>query len=87
MAAATIASRYVTVLGPIKMEIFNLTSVSDTNTVVSQLQNPSFAFGVVTSDGSPMTAAINPSISSRTITINSVDLDGDDNVVLIVFGF
>lgn len=85
--ATTVANRIPLPLGPIKMEILNLTGVTDADTVTSQLQRPVFGFGVVYSDGSPMTAAINPSISGRTITINSTDLDGDDNMVLILFGF
>lgn len=85
--ATTVANRIPLPLGPIKMEILNLTGVTDADTVTSQLQNPKFGFGVVYSDGSPMTAAINPSISGRTVTINSADLSGDDNMVLILFGF
>ena len=84
---ATIDDTYMAVLGPIKMEVFNLSAVTDADTVVSQLQRPVFGYGVMTSDASPMTAAINPSISGRTVTINSADLDGDDSMVLVLFGF
>lgn len=87
MAAATVAYRFVLPLGPVKVEILNLTDVTDTNTVTTQMQRPLFGFGVVNTDGSPMTAAINPSISGRTVTINSADLDGDDDLVLIMVGY
>lgn len=87
MAAATVAYRYVLPLGPIRMEVISCTSVTDADTVTTQIQNPEFGFGVVNSDGSPMTAAINPSISNREVTINSADLDGDDNLVLVIFGY
>jgi len=85
--ATTVANRRVVPLGGITMEVLNLTGVTDADTVTSQMQRPVFGFGVVYSDGSPMTAAINPSISGRTITLNSTDLDGDDNLVLVLFGF
>lgn len=87
MADATVSNRYVVALGPIKVEILNLADVTDAEQVTTQIQSPQFAFGVVYTDGSPMTAAINPSISSKTITLNSTDLDGDDDLVLMVFGF
>lgn len=84
---ATVSNRYIASLGPIKLEILNLADVTDADEVTAQLQSPQFACGVVYTDASPMTAAINPSISGRTITINSADLDGDDDLVLLVFGF
>ena len=84
---ASVSNRYILPLGPVKVEVLNLADVTDADTVTSQLANPSFGFGVVYTDGSPMTAAVNPSISGRTVTINSVDLDGDDDLVLLLFGF
>lgn len=87
MAAATVGDQIVVPLGPIKLEIIHLNDVTDAETVETKIQNPSFGFGVVYSDASPMTAAINPSISGKTITVNSTDLDGDDDLVLLIFGF
>jgi hypothetical protein len=87
MAEITPTSRYVLPLGPIKMEILQLADVTDADTVVTQMQNPEFGFGVCYTDASPMTAAINPSISGRTVTLNSTDLSGDDDLVLVMFGW
>lgn len=88
MAAATISNSYVLPLGPVKIEIAHLTSVNDADTYVSTIQNPSFGFAVANSDATPMTAAIEPSISGRTVTINSVDLAGsNDDIVLVLVGF
>ena len=87
MSKITPTNRFVLPLGPVKVEVLNLADVTAADTVVSQLQNPKFGLGVVYTDGSPMTAAINPAISGRTVTINSVDLDGDDDLVLILFGY
>jgi hypothetical protein len=83
---ATVSNRYLAVLGPIKAEILNLTATTDADTVTSQLQRPSFGFAVVTTDGGAMTAAVNLSISGRTVTLNSVDLSASA-VTVVLFGF
>jgi hypothetical protein len=84
---ATVANRYTAVLGPIKMEILNLSAITDADTVTSQLQNPSFALGVNTTDGETTSAAFNPAISGRTITLNNANFTGSTTAVLLVFGF
>lgn len=85
---ATVSNRYVTSLGPIMLEILNLTEVLDEDIVVSQIQDPRFAVGIRYSDGAVITESINADISGRVITINCADfVDGDDDLVLLVFGF
>lgn len=84
---ATVSDQFVLPLGPKKLEIMHLTDVTDADEVTTVIQNPEYGFGVVNTDLSPMTAAINPSISGRTVTINSADLDGDDDLVLVIFGY
>ena len=87
MAELTPTNRYVMPLGPIKMEVMNLEDVDDADTVVASIQRPLFGYAVMYTDGGAMTAAINPDISGRTITLNSADLTGVKDIVLTVFGF
>lgn len=88
MAAATISDRFVVPLGPRKMEVAFLTSVNDADTYTSIIQRPVFGFAVVNSDASPMTAAVDPTIVGRVVTLNSTDLAGsNDDLVLVLFGF
>ena len=87
MAAATVAKSFVVVLGPVKMEIANLSAVDSTDTYTTTIQNPSFAFFVPTS----ATVAANDvgnatSVSGREVTITNAGLV-DATGVLIVFGF
>lgn len=84
---ATVANRHIAALGPIKVEILNLTSVSDADTVTTLIQNPSFAMGVNNTDTETTSAALNVSISSKTLTINNANLTGSSVVNILVFGF
>ena len=88
MAEITPTYRYVLPMGSVKIEVMLCEDIDDADTVVTQIQHPLFGFGVATSDATPMTAAINPAVSGRTVTVNTVDLTGDnDDVVLVMFGF
>ena len=77
MAAVTsVNNRFVVALGPIKLEILNVTG-SDTNTVTTTLQRPLIAIGAVSSDAVTMTESVNVAISGKTLTINSTDFASD----------
>jgi len=84
---ATVNKRHTVVLGPVKAEILNLTAVSDTDTVSTLIQNPEFAVGVNNTDGETTSAALNVSISGKTLTINNANLTGSSEVNVIVVGF
>ena len=87
MAAVTINNRFVTVLGPVKMEVANIASVDDNDTFASLLQNPLFAVFIdneVDVNGGGQTGGV--SISGKTLTFNNTNLSADDGV-LLVFGF
>lgn len=84
--ATTVASRYIVPLGPVKMEVLNLTGVTDADTVTSQLQNPKFAMAVINTDNGAATAPTNVSISGRTLTLNSADISSSE-INVLVFGF
>lgn len=87
MAAATVSKSFVAVLGPMKLEVANLSAIDSTDTYVSTIQNPQFGFFVPTS----ATVAANDvgnaiSISGRTVTITNAGLV-DETGVLVLFGF
>lgn len=87
MAAVTTVKNFVAVLGPMKVEVANLSSVDSGDTYTTTIQNPSFAFFVPTS----ATVAANDvgnaiSISGRVVTITNAGLVAETGV-LVVFGF
>lgn len=82
---ATVANRYITALGPIKMEVMFLTAVSTGDTVSSFLQNPENAM-ITTSNTGGATAAPTASVSGKTITITQTSLAAG-TATLVVFGF
>ena len=84
---ATVSDQIVTVLGPIKCEIVNLTAVSDGDTFATLIQSPRFAIGVNNTDTEVTSAALSLSISDKTITINNGGLTGASVVNCLVFGF
>lgn len=86
MAAVTVSNRYITVEGPIKREIANISSVDDLDTFVSQLQRPLFGFFVATSDTNSTGFSVNVSISGRTVTFNNSTLSATAGV-LMLWGF
>lgn len=100
MAALVPTDRYVVALGPIKAEIVNFsgtvsttaggtqTGVTDADTFESNLANPQFAIGSITSDAVSVAVSFNAALTanSKTVTINTSDL-ANDNIVVIVFGF
>ncbi len=83
---ATIGNRFVTALGPIKMEAMSLTAVTDADTVESLLVRPLFAMAVEDTDLATIAVAVNIGISGKTLTFNSTDLSAA-TMNMIVFGF
>ena len=86
MALATVTYRYTAVLGPIKLEVINVASATDTNTVTTNMQRPLFAFGTVNTDATAQTVALNVGISGKTLTINQANLSAKE-VTILCFGF
>ena len=86
MAAVTVSDRRIIVLGPIKAEIANISSVDDADTFVSQLQNPEYAFFVPGSDTNSTAQSVNIGVSGRTLTFNNSTLSATEGV-LVVIGF
>ncbi len=80
---ATVDRRYTTVLGPIKMEVLDLSSVVDGESVSSLLQAPQFAIAANQGDASGSNG-ISAAVSGKDITIHDPDVT---DVILVVFGF
>ena len=83
---ATVVNQVITVQGPLKMEIINLSAVTDADTVTSLIQRPTFGFFVPTTDDNSVAEKVSVDISGRTVTLNNDDLSSDTGV-LILFGF
>jgi hypothetical protein len=83
---ATVSKRYITVLGPVKMEVLNLTAVTDADTVTSRIARPDFGFFVPTTDDNSAAEKVGVAIDGREVTLNNDDLSSDTGV-LILFGF
>lgn len=85
MATVTKADRaLIAVLGPFKVEIIQVTAVTDGDTVVSKLQNPTWAHYLPDGDLGGAAWEGSASISGKTVTLH------DPNVittgVVLVFG-
>lgn len=84
MATKTFVDKaIIAVLGPIKLEIVELTAVSDGDTFTSRLQNPRFALAFNDGDASGNNG-ISAAVSGRTVTIHDPDIT---TVVAFVVGF
>lgn len=83
---ATVSDRFITVLGPRKMEVLSLTAVTTADTVVSQLANPKYGFFVGTTSSGAMTSTPALAFSGRTVTLTSTDLSASTGI-LVLFGF
>lgn len=82
---ATVDKRYVTALGPIKMEVMFLSAVTTADTVTTLIQNPSNA--ILATDGTGgATVAPTASVSGKTITLTQTSLSAG-TATLVVFGF
>jgi hypothetical protein len=83
---ATVSDQIITVLGPIKLEVINLTAVDDGDTVSTRIQRPSFAVAFSTVDDNNTIGVIQAGISDKTLTLNNSGLSSS-TVVVLVFGF
>lgn len=81
---ATVTNRYLTALGPIKMEVLFLSAASGADTVTTYMQRPVAGGGWQTEAAD--TSALTCSVSGKTITLNSATLS-NDTALVIVFGF
>lgn len=84
MAAATINFQRKFSVGNVIVEWINAT-VTDAETVVTLMQRPLHALGVVNADQA-VTNQTNVTISGKTLTVNNADLS-DDEVNILVVGF
>lgn len=83
---ATVSHQYITALGPVKMEVVDLTSLTDADTFTTRIQNPLFA--VCSEYGTDANGTATASISGRTVTINNPTTGGGTGkVAVLVFGF
>lgn len=83
---ATVSNQYITALGPIKMEIVNLTSITTADTFTTRIQNPSFV--LIGEYGSGATTAVTTAaVSGRTVTVTNASMNGTQKAVALVFGF
>jgi hypothetical protein len=95
MAEVLPTNRFITALGPVKMEVFEFTGTVDVqgggtqtgvdtaDTVVTLIQNPTFAVAITDGDGGDGWAT---SISDKTITLTNTGASGV-NLRMFVFGF
>lgn len=86
MAVVTTTESFVTVLGPRKMEVAQVSSVDDADTYVSIIQNPKFGFFVPNNDSNAAIESVNLAFSGRTVTFNNDALSAHAGV-LVLFGF
>jgi hypothetical protein len=84
---ATVTNRHIAALGPVKLEALNLTACTDADTVTTLIQRPVWAIGVNNTDTETTSAAMNISISGKTLTLNNANLTGSSVVNVLVFGF
>ena len=82
---ATVSNRFQFPLGQAKLEVLHLTSVTTADTVATLMQRPVFALGVPSKTGAATNTQV--TISGKTLTITNADLDGDDSIDVLVFGF
>lgn len=82
---ATVDSRYIAALGPVKMEVMFLSAVSTADTVTTNIQRPVNAIFQSSNTGGA-TASPTASVSGKTITLTQASLSAG-TATLIVFGF
>lgn len=83
---ATVSNRALCALGPIKMEVVYLTSLTDADTFTTLIQRPIFALCSETNTDANSTAQA--AISDKTVTVhNPTTGGGNGKVAVAVFGF
>ena len=85
---ATVVSRYLAALGPIKMEAVSLNQVTTADTFTTLMQRPIFALASEFGTAASSTVQIS-AISGKTLTIsnNTTGAGASNGVNVIVFGF
>ena len=83
---ADVDHRYTAVLGPIKMEVLDLSDVDDADTVSSLLATPQNAIAISMVDDNNTIGVIQVGVSGKTLTLNNSNLTASD-VLVLVFGF
>ena len=73
-------------LGPINMEVVNITIAADQDTYTTVMQNPQFAFFVANTDGNTTQLGVNAAVSGRVVTLNDSNISSTTGT-LVVFGF
>ena len=83
---ATVSNRALCALGPIKMEVVYLTSLTDQDTFTTLMQRPIFALCSETNTDANSTAQA--AVSDKTVTVhNPTTGGGSGKVAVAVFGF
>lgn len=84
MATVTKADRsLIAALGPMKMELVQLTSVSDGETYASKLANPTLALVFPAADAGGTSTNPSATVSGKTVTINDPPVT---SLTLLIFG-
>jgi len=83
---ATVSSRALCALGPIKMEVVHLTALTDQDTFTTLMQRPVFALTSEFNTDANSTAQ--SAISGKIVTVHNPTTGGGNGVVVVaVFGF
>ena len=85
---ATLANRYIAVLGPVKMEIQYLTAVSTGDTITTLIQNPKQLLWQSDNTGGATASPVGGpgAVSGKTVTLTQTSLAAGKAIALI-FGF
>ena len=84
--AATVDRRWTAVLGPVKMEVMDISDAGDGETVSSLLANPQEAICISKVDDNNTIGVVNVGVSGKTLTLNHSGLSASD-LLVIVFGY
>lgn len=87
---ATIDQRYTTVLGPIKLEVLKLSSVTKGDSFVSNLQDPKYIMAMTPDVGlsaEHLTSLSRTGLSGREITLTNSNFPANSDVVALVLGY
>ena len=83
---ATVQNRFIAALGPVKMEVVDLITITNADTFTTLIQNPKFV--AVSEYGTSATTAVTTaSISTKTVTLVNASMNGTQKAVALVFGF
>ena len=85
---AAVQNRFIAALGPVKMEIVDLITITNGDTFTTLIQNPKF-IAISEYATSATTAVTTASVvaSTKTVTIVNASMNGTQKAVALVFGF